>query len=194
MLRALIDHPAVFFDGAGSAGRRGAERLDIRQGRLRLRFAGGRDGALTPQLELVGVTLLPPEVAAALRDDRHVVILHGRDQDDAGDGGAPRVLLAEVSPEAAAVVRALALAPVSFPPEAHDALAARLEPLQESVDIELPAQWTRTIGPGRCAPDRAARAAGVGRAGGAPGRAAREAGAGLPAGRGAGAAAGRAGA
>ena len=147
VLRALIDHPAVFLDGAGSAGRRGAERLDIRQGRLRLRFAGGRDGALTPQLELVGVTLLPPEVAAALRDDRHVVILHGRDDDDVGDGGAPRVLLAEVSPEAAAIVRALALAPVSFPPEAHDALAARLEPLQESVDIELPAQWTRTIGP-----------------------------------------------
>jgi superfamily II DNA or RNA helicase len=147
VLRALIDHPAVFLDGAGSAGRRGAERLDIRQGRLRLRFAGGRDGALTPQLELVGVTLLPPEVAAALRDDRHVVILHGRDDDDAGDGAAPRVLLAEVSPEAAAIVRALALAPVSFPPEAHDALAARLEPLQESVDIELPAQWTRTIGP-----------------------------------------------
>jgi superfamily II DNA or RNA helicase len=147
VLRALIDHPAVFFDGPGSAGRRGAERLDIRQGRLRLRFAGGRDGALTPQLELVGATLLPPEVAAVLRDDRHVVILHGRDDDDVGDGGAPRVLLAEVSPEAAAVVRALALAPVSFPPEAHDALAARLEPLQESVDVELPAHWTRTIGP-----------------------------------------------
>ena len=146
VLRALIDHPAVFFDGAGSAGRRGAERLDIRQGRLRLRFAGGRDGALTPQLELVGLTLLPPEVAAVLRDDRHVVILHGRD-DDADDGGAPRVLLAEVSAEAAAVVRALALAPVSFPPEAHDALAARLEPLQESVDVELPSHWTRTIGP-----------------------------------------------
>jgi len=146
-LRALIDHPAVFFDGPGSAGRRGAERLDIRQGRLRLRFAGGRDGALTPQLELVGVTLLPSEVAAVLRDDRHVVILHRGDDDEAGDGGAPRVLLAEVSAEAAAVVRALALAPVSFPPEAHDALAARLEPLQESVDVELPAHWMRTIGP-----------------------------------------------
>ncbi len=148
VLRALIDHPAVFFDGPGSAGRRGAERLDIRQGRLRLRFASTRDGALSPQLELVGVTLLASEVAAALRDDRHVVILLRRDADDSdGEGGVPRVLLAEVSAEAAAVVRALALAPVSFPPEAHDALAARLEPLQESVDVELPSHWTRTIGP-----------------------------------------------
>ncbi len=149
VLRALIDHPAVFFDGAGSAGRRGAERLDIRQGRLRLRFAAARDGSLTPQLELGGVTLLPSDVAAVLRDDRHVVILHRRDEEDAASSepGAPRVLLAEVSAEAAAVVRAFALAPVSFPPEAHDALAARLEPLQESVDVELPSHWTRTIGP-----------------------------------------------
>ena len=147
VLRALIDHPAVFFDGPGSAGRRGAGRLDIRQGRLRLRFAAARDGGLTPQLELVGVTLLPSEVAAVLRDDRHVVILH-RPDDSGGEAeaGTPRVLLAEVSAQAAAVVRALALAPVSFPPEAHDALAARLEPLQESVDVELPAHWTRTIG------------------------------------------------
>ena len=148
VLRALIDHPAVFFDGPGGAGRRGVERLDIRQGRLRLRFASARDGALTPELELGGVTLLATEVAAALRDDRHVVLLHRRDPEEAdGEGGVPRVLLAEVSAEAAAVVRALALAPVSFPPEAHDALAARLEPLQESVDVELPSHWTRTIGP-----------------------------------------------
>jgi superfamily II DNA or RNA helicase len=45
------------------------------------------------------------------------------------------------------VVRALALAPAQFPPEAHDALAARLESLQETMDIELPSQWTRTIAP-----------------------------------------------
>src|SRR6185295_17561866 len=36
-------------------------------------------------------------------------------------------------------------APALFPPESHDALAARLEPLQESMDIEFPSQWTRTI-------------------------------------------------
>ncbi|HEY0712410.1 MAG TPA: SNF2-related protein, partial [Polyangia bacterium] len=34
-----------------------------------------------------------------------------------------------------------------FPPEAHDALATRLEALQETVDIEFPSQWTRTIAP-----------------------------------------------
>ena len=44
-------------------------------------------------------------------------------------------------------MQALALAPARFPPEAHDALAARLEALQETVDIEFPSQWTRTIAP-----------------------------------------------
>ena len=42
---------------------------------------------------------------------------------------------------------ALALAPARFPPEAHDALATRLEALQETMDIEFPSQWTRTIAP-----------------------------------------------
>src|SRR6185369_1143887 len=49
--------------------------------------------------------------------------------------------------QAAAVVHSLALAPARFPPESHDALAARLESLQETVDIEFPSRWTRTIGP-----------------------------------------------
>jgi superfamily II DNA or RNA helicase len=61
--------------------------------------------------------------------------------------GAPQVLLAQVSPQAAALVRALAAAPARFPPGAHDALAARLESLQETVDIDFPSQWTRTIAP-----------------------------------------------
>jgi superfamily II DNA or RNA helicase len=178
ILRALIDHPAVFFDMGTLGGfpnpptdsvgpnptpslRRGAERLDIRQGRLRLRFASAPDHSLSAQFELLGVTLLPDEVARALRDDRHLVYLH-RPREGEGDGGRegdgvaggpgdegdgpPRILLAEVSAPAAAVARALALAPARFPPEAHDALAARLEVLQESVDVELPSQWTRTIG------------------------------------------------
>ncbi len=187
--------PRCSSTGPGSAGRRGAERLDIRQGRLRLRFAtrarrwpdaaagaGRRDPAAA-------------EVAGGLRDDRHVVILHRRDADEPdADGGAPRVLLAEVSAQAAAVVRALALAPVSFPPEAHDALAARLEPLQESVDVELPSHWTRTIGPAdaRLIARLELLASGAleVRLGVRPA----QAGAGLPARRGAGAAAGRAGA
>ena len=55
------------------------------------------------------------------------------------------MLLAELRPQAAALVQALAIAPARFPPEAHDALAARLEALQETIDIEFPSQWTRTI-------------------------------------------------
>ena len=154
ILRALIDHPAVFFEG-GAGARAEAQRLDIRQGRLRLRFASAPDHGLSAQFELLGVTLLPGEVARALRDDRHLVFLHrpedgavaGEGDGDVGDGaGPPRILLAEVSAQAAAVARALALAPARFPPEAHDALAARLESLQETVDVELPSQWTRTIG------------------------------------------------
>jgi superfamily II DNA or RNA helicase len=141
VLSALVDHPAVFFDDSGViGGRRASDRLDIRQGRLRLRFSSAPDAQLVPQFELVGVTLLPAEVAESLRDDRHLVYLH-RPED-----GAPQVLLAQISAQAAALVRALALAPTRFPPEAHDALATRLESLQESIDVELPSQWTRTIG------------------------------------------------
>ena len=132
ILRALIDHPAVFFEDE----RHG--RLDIRQGRLRLRFTSGAHGALAAQFELLGLTLLAPEVDVALRDERHLIHLHRT-------GGGVQILLAQLTPQAAAVVRALATAPAQFPPEAHDALAARLEPLQESMDIEFPSQWTRTI-------------------------------------------------
>jgi superfamily II DNA or RNA helicase len=136
ILRALMDHPAVFLEGEAEE----AGRLEVRQARLRLRFATGSDGTLTPQFELAGVTLLPPDVAAALRDDRHLIHLHR-------PASGPQLLLSELSPQAAAVVRAMALAPAAFPPDAHDALAARLETLQETVDIEFPSRWTRTIGP-----------------------------------------------
>ncbi|HET6281711.1 MAG TPA: DEAD/DEAH box helicase [Polyangia bacterium] len=142
VLGALIDHPAVFLDrGGGADGQVDGARLDIRQGRLLLRFVTAADGSLAPQFELLGVTMLPSEVAEALRDDRHVIFLFTPDQ------GAPQVLLAQIGPQAAAVVQALALAPARFPAESHDALAARLESLQQTVDIEFPSQWTRTIAP-----------------------------------------------
>jgi superfamily II DNA or RNA helicase len=133
ILRALIDHPAVFFEDE----RHG--RLDIRQGRLRLRFSSGPHGSLGPQFELLGVTLLAPEVDQALRDERHLIYIHQ------GSSGGTQLLLAQITPQAAAVVRALSTAPAHFPPESHDALAARLEPLQESMDIEFPSEWTSTI-------------------------------------------------
>jgi superfamily II DNA or RNA helicase len=136
ILRALIDHPAVFLTGS-----RDEARLDIRQGRLRLKFATAADGGLTPHFDLLDLTLLPGELDEALRDDRHVMHLHRP------DGAPPQVLLAQITPQAAAVVRALALAPARFPPEAHDALAARLEGLQETVDMEFPSRWTRSITP-----------------------------------------------
>jgi superfamily II DNA or RNA helicase len=139
ILRALIDHPAVFFEDQ----RQG--RLDIRQGRLRLRFASGAHGALAAQFELLGVTLLAPEVDRALRDEQHLIYVHR-------PAGGTQILLAQLSPQAAAVVRALSTAPAQFPPESHDALATRLEPLQESMDIEFPSQWTRTIAPADARP------------------------------------------
>jgi superfamily II DNA or RNA helicase len=136
MLCALIDHPAVFLDG-----RAGDGRPEIRQGRLRLRFATASDGALVPQFDLAGNTLLPSEIAPALRDERHLIVLHRP------EGQPAQVLLATLSPQAAAVVGALAVAPGRFPSEGHDALATRLESLQETMDIEFPSQWTRTIAP-----------------------------------------------
>ena len=52
ILRALIDHPAVFLEGE----RDDTARLDIRQGRLRLRFVRAPPTArLAPQFELLGV-------------------------------------------------------------------------------------------------------------------------------------------
>ncbi|HEY0708291.1 MAG TPA: DEAD/DEAH box helicase, partial [Polyangia bacterium] len=134
ILRALIDHPAVFLEGEAEG-----VRLDIRLGRLRLRFANAPDGGVFPQFELMGKTMLASEVARALRDDAHLILIHKP------EGAATQVLLAEVTAQAAAIVRALAIAPARFPPEAHDALATRLESLQETVDIEFPSQWTRTI-------------------------------------------------
>jgi superfamily II DNA or RNA helicase len=136
ILRALIDHPAVFL-----AGPREEARVDLRQGRLRLKFATAADGGLTPHFDLLDQTLLPGETDQALRDDRHLMHVHRP------DGAPPQVLLAQITPQAAAVVRALALAPARFPPEAHDALAARLEGLQETVDMEFPSRWTRSIAP-----------------------------------------------
>jgi len=136
VLTALIDHPAVVLDGP-----KGERRPDIRKGRLRLRFGTGREGSLTPQLELLGHLLGPSEVAAAATDGRHVILLREVERQP------PQILLARISPEAASVVGALALAPGSFPSEAHDALATRLEGLQEAMDIEFPSQWTRTIAP-----------------------------------------------
>ncbi|MES1210234.1 MAG: hypothetical protein ABUS79_30215, partial [Pseudomonadota bacterium] len=140
VLRALIDHPAVVLEDRGTAGRRGADvRPDIRQGRLRLRFASGPDGGLAPRFDLLGHTFLPAEIGSALRGSGHVIHLYRP------EGQAPQVLLAAVSEQAAAVVQALAAAPGRFPPDAHDALATRLESLQEAMDIEFPSQWTRTI-------------------------------------------------
>ncbi|MDB4980903.1 MAG: Superfamily helicase, family [Myxococcales bacterium] len=147
ILRALIDHPAVFLTSArdqAPAGERAEERdgrLDLRQGRLRLRFSSAVDGGLSPQFDLLGVTLLASEVDQGLHEGGHLIHLHRF------AGAPPQVLLAQVTPQAVAVVRALALAPATFPPEAHDALAARLEALQETVDMELPSTWTRTISP-----------------------------------------------
>jgi hypothetical protein len=135
ILHALADHPAVFLAGH----RDDTARVDIRQGRLRLRFVRAIDGALAPQFDLLGVPLLPAEANEALRDGRYLLHLH-RPQ-----AAPPQVVLAELRPEAAALVQALAIAPARFPPEAHDALAVRLEDLQETIDIEFPSEWTRTI-------------------------------------------------
>ena len=138
VLRALMDHPAVFLEGD-----RAGARVEIRQGRLRLRFVTEPDGSLLARFDLLDRTMLPSEVAAALVDDHHLIHVH---RPEAVDGGR-QVLLAQVSPQAAALVQALAVAPARFPADAHDALAARLESLQETVDIEFPSQWTRSIGP-----------------------------------------------
>jgi len=138
VLRALIDHPAVFLEGD-----RAGARVEIRQGRLRLRFVTAPDGSLLPRFDLLDRTMLPSDVAAALVDDQHLIHVH---RPEAVDGGR-QVLLARLSPQAAALVQALAVAPAHFPLDAHDALAARLESLQETVDIEFPSQWTRSIGP-----------------------------------------------
>src|SRR4029077_19119274 len=134
ILRALGDHPAVFLDGE-----REGTRLDIRHGGVRLRVASAAaDGSLAPHFELGGVTLLPGELAQSLRDDQHVVHLHRP------EGAPAQVLLAQVGPQAAALTRALALPAGRIPRESHDALAARLETLQEEVDIDFPSPWTRT--------------------------------------------------
>jgi superfamily II DNA or RNA helicase len=144
VLRALVDHQAVFLDLERTHemdDRVSTVRLDIRVGRLRLRFASARDNSLEPQFDLLGVNLAAADLARLLRDDCHLLYLHRP------DGAAPQALLAQVSPQAAAVVHALAQSPARFPPEAHDALATRLESLQETMDIEFPSQWTRSIAP-----------------------------------------------
>lgn len=138
VLQALADHPAVFLhDDSVGTGR----TLAIRQGRLRLRFATAAGGQVAPYFELGGSTLEPAAAAAALADDRHLLWLREETE------GAAELLLALLDPRAATLIRAFALVPTSYPPEAHDALAARLEPLQEVLDIEFPSTWTRTIAP-----------------------------------------------
>ncbi len=148
VLRALIDHPAVTL-----AGQRDGDRLEIRHGRLRLRFADAGGGALEPHFDLLGCALTASQAALALRDDRHLIHVYSPDgtpeapEARIGVPRRPQVLLSRLEPQAVALVRALASAPARFPVEAHDALATRLEGLQETLDVEFPSQWTRTIGP-----------------------------------------------
>ena len=105
ILRALIDHPAVFLDGARERPRDDG-RLDIRQGRLRLRFASAPDGSLAPQFELLGVTLLAPEVAPG-------PARRAPPDAPASPRGRPRrrCCWRSVSPQAAAVVRGAGAGP-----------------------------------------------------------------------------------
>ena len=148
VLRALIDHPAVTL-----AGQRDGDRLEIRHGRLRLRFADAGGGALEPHFDLLGCALTASQAALALRDDRHLIHVYSPDgtpeapEARIGVPRRPQVLLSRLEPQAVALVRALASAPARFPVEAHDALATRLEGLQETLDVEFPSQWTRTIAP-----------------------------------------------
>lgn len=133
ILCALIDHPAVYLEGEPGDG-----RPDLRQGRLRLRFVAGSGGGLTPQFDLAGHSFSAAELAGSLREGR-LIRLHR------SESGRAEILLAAPSPEATAIIQALAVAPGSFPLDAHDALATRLESLQQAMDIEFPSQWTRTI-------------------------------------------------
>ena len=111
---------------------------------------GGSAGA---HFDLIGCALTASQAALALRDDRHLIHVYRPDgtpeapEARIGVPRRPQVLLSRLEPEAVALVRALASAPARFPAEAHDALATRLEALQETLDVEFPSQWTRTIGP-----------------------------------------------
>jgi superfamily II DNA or RNA helicase len=162
ILRALVDHPGLLIEGAvasdggprgeaseslgedrpftiSATSRAGQEgRPDIRLGRLRLRFVSSADGSLSPLFSLLDQAWSPPDVRPLIREGAYII--HVRRPAHA----APQVYLAEVEADTLAVIEALAVAP-RFPPEAHDALARRLEVLQEKVEIEFPSSWTKTI-------------------------------------------------
>jgi len=111
------------------AGGQRAQPLSVAQARLRLYFEGHGE-VFSPRLRLGPIERSAPEIAAAIVDNRYLVIL---------DEASNRCLLAELQPEAHHLVQALARYALALPTEGLDELAQRLQRLQGSVDIEVPA-------------------------------------------------------
>jgi hypothetical protein len=121
-LAALAGSTRVFADRARSV------PISIRKVRLALTVETVSDGFCL-RLGLGAVTVEPGALLEAAKDGRHVVWL------DAEQG---RCLLALLTPEAKALLSAMASFPVTLPAEAVTELVDRLPRVQAAMDVHLP--------------------------------------------------------
>jgi superfamily II DNA or RNA helicase len=122
LFTALIGHPRVVF----------ADRSDVSvkvvRARLRLILEPSPTG-IVPALALGDRRATAGELLLASDRSEHLIL---------ADEAAGTILLASLDERARALLAALDRFPVSFPEESHDALLRQLQPLQESLSIELP--------------------------------------------------------
>jgi superfamily II DNA or RNA helicase len=121
-LEALMGHPRAFL----------AERTDApaRIVRSRLRLVLDAQGSeLSAALALGGHRFAPAALREAAGRSRHVILI---------DAATSTVTLCALDDRAEALLSALEQHPARFPAESHDELLLALQPLQESVEIDLP--------------------------------------------------------
>ena len=122
-LAALVGHPRVFLSDSRST------PVRIERARLTLSFDPCEGGDLAPALSLGNRRLRPDQISAASMGTPHVILF---------DAVASAIVVATLDERAIALLAAMEKFPARFPPESHDELVRRLEPVQESVRIELP--------------------------------------------------------
>jgi superfamily II DNA or RNA helicase len=122
VLLALAGHPRVFLAGQTDRPAR------VVRAALRLVIEPVKD-ALSLSLALGGRRFRAAELRQAADRTEHVIVT---------DPATATVTLCTLDDRAQALLAALEAHPASFPPESHDDLLRQLQPLQESVELDLP--------------------------------------------------------
>lgn len=137
-LLAMRDHPRTFWDLPGHPA------LEVATASVAVRFVEDAAHNLSSTFELGPLSLSASALLRFTPDRRHVIAV--------GAEEPHRIVLATLTPQTAALVKAFANTDVRLAPEAKEDLLARLQPLQGQVDLSLPASWIGELRPARFEP------------------------------------------